>query len=76
MKYLFLLQHLVVCHGLHGNIPQNITEKIEQIRQCVKLHDEITPGLKRTSTNVPDVCYKPAEAELKFGAVHRECALV
>ena len=72
MKYLLLLAvQYLLCHG-QLNIPHNITEKIEQIRQCVKLHDEITPGLKRTSTSVPDVCYKPAEAELEFEAVHRE----
>ena len=49
-----------------NEIPNNIPEKIEQIRQCTRLHDEINPTQKGDKKSVPPECYKPAELKLNL----------
>ena len=50
-------------------MPSDIAEKIDQIRSCTRIHAEISDN---DSNVIPESCYDPVEAELKFAALESE----
>ena len=49
-----------------SQVPSDIAEKIDQIRSCTRIHAEISD---EDSNVIPESCYDPVEAELKFAAL-------
>ena len=49
-----------------SQVPSDIAEKIDQIRSCTRIHAEISDN---DSNVIPESCYDPVEAELKFAAL-------
>ena len=49
-----------------SQVPSDIAEKIDQIRSCTRIHAEISD---EDSNVIPESCYNPVEAELKFAAL-------